>query len=432
MTWAFVLYTLAVLLSSFGGLVLFAYLDRVYRELGRVTTGRIHANLDIFEAEIEPRLNMEQRRGALTFGLLANGWLVLVAVQTARGVTFFTPGTVESLLQHIVYLAVQIALCMHFLPQVLITRTTGRWLKPFVPVIRMFCWLVWPVRAMLEVAVSLTQFGKEKQPEEQTQQEGLEALVEAAEEQGILERGEAELIEQVVEFGDKRVRDLMTPRPEIVAIPAGATIEQLRRVMVETKYSRLPVYEGSLDEIAGIVYARDLVQMPESEAKTCTVEELARPVSFVPETKMGSQLLKELQQKRQQMAMVIDEYGSVAGVVTVEDLVEEIVGEIHEEDRTPMPLVVREADGSLLLRGSVRLETLKELLGIELAGVETDGAATIAGLLNAFAGHVPGAGEAVEFGGYRFEVLEANQRKVLRLRARRKSAPASMLASSSK
>jgi CBS domain containing-hemolysin-like protein len=428
MTWPFIVYTVAVLVSSLGGLVLFAYLDRIYRELGRVTTGRIHANLDVFEAEIEPRFNMERRRGALTFGLLANGWLVLVAVQTARGVTFFTPGTVESLVQHIIFLAAQIAVCMHFLPYVLIARTAGRWLKPFVPVVRLFCWMVWPVAAVLEVAISLTHFNEEKQPEEQKQQEGLEALVEAAEEQGILEREEAKLIEQVVEFGDKRVRDVMTPRPEIVAIPADATIEQLRRVMMETKYSRLPVYEGNLDEVTGLVYARDLLQVSESDARTRRVEDLARPVLFVPETKFGSQLLTELQQKRQQMAVVIDEYGSTAGVVTVEDLVEEIVGEIHEEDRSPVPLVVREPDGSLLLRGSVPLEKVKELLGIEFESVETDGAATIGGLLNVIAGHVPVANEVVEFAGHGFEVLEANQRKVLRVRVRRRfaaSAPAS-------
>ncbi|MBI3404830.1 MAG: DUF21 domain-containing protein, partial [Acidobacteria bacterium] len=245
MSW-FAVYTLAVLLSSFGGLVLFAYLDRVYRELGRVSTGRIHANLDVFEAEVEPRLGMDRRRASLTFSLLANGWLVFAAVQTARGVTFFTPGTIESVLQHIFFLAAQVALCIHFLPYVFLTRTQGRWLSPLVPVIRIFGWLVWPVRAVLEVAISLTHFAEEQPHPEQTQQEGLEALVEAAQEEGILEHEEARLIEQVVEFSDKRVRDVMTPRPELVAIPADATIEQLRRVMIETKYSRLPVYGSSL------------------------------------------------------------------------------------------------------------------------------------------------------------------------------------------
>lgn len=424
MSWIFTFYTFSVFLAL-GGLVLFAYVDRIYRELGRVTTGGIHANLDVFEAEIEPRIGLERRQGALTFALLSHGWLVLVAVQTTRGVTFFTPGTWESLLQHIVILAAQICVCMHLLPHLLVSRTAGRWLVGFLPLIKLFSWLVWPARALTGVAISVTQLGETQQDSEQKQQEGLEALVEAAEEQGILEREEAKLIEQVVEFADKRVRDVMTPRPEVVAIPASATIEQLRRVIIETKFSRIPMYDDNLDDTRGIVYARDLLQISESDARSRRVEELVRPALFVPETKLGSQLLKEMQQKRQQMAIVVDEYGSVAGVVTAEDLVEEIVGEIHEEDRSPVPEVAREADGALLLRGSASLEKIRELLGVELNGAEKDGAATIAGLLNAVAGHVPAAGEAIEIAGYRFEVLEANQRKVLRLRVRRKAVAAS-------
>ncbi len=423
MSWIFTFYTFSVFLAL-GGLVLFAYVDRVYRELGRVTTGSIHANLDIFEAELEPRIGLERRKAALTFSLLTHGWLVLVAVQTTRGVTFFTPGTWESLLQHIVILAAQISVCMHLLPHLLVSHTSGRWLVGFLPVIKIFSWMAWPARALTELAISVTQLGETPADSEQKQQEGLEALVEAAEEQGILERDDARLIEQVVEFADKRVRDVMTPRPEVVAIPASATIEQLRRVIVETKFSRVPVYEENLDDARGLVYARDLLQIPESEARSRKVEELVRPALFVPETKLGSQLLKEMQQKRQQMAIVVDEYGSVAGVVTAEDLVEEIVGEIHEEDRSPVPEVAREPDGALLLRGSVPLEKIRELLGIELDGEARDGAATIAGLLNAVAGHVPAPGESIEIAGHKFEVLEANQRKVLRLRVRRKAVAA--------
>ncbi len=417
-------YTLAVLMASLGGLVLFAYLDRVYRELGRVSTGRLHANLDVFEAEIEPRLGMDRRRAALTFSLLAHGWLVLAAVATARGVTFFTWGTLEAVLQHIVYLGAQIAVCMHLLPGLLLARTTGRWLAPLVPVVRVFTWLVWPLRAMLEAAAQFSHLTDEKPDPEQAQQEGLEALVEAAQEEGILEHEEARLIEQVVEFGDKRVRDVMTPRPEVTAVPAGATIEQLRRLLVETKYSRIPVYDGTLDEVVGVVYARDVLQVPESEARRRTVRELYRPAMFVPETKLGSRLLKEMQAKRQQMAIVIDEHGLTAGVVTIEDLVEQIVGEISEEDRVLVPEVAREADGTLLLRGSVEVSKVAELCGVELDTPEPAAATTIGGLLSALAGHVPAPGETIEHAGVRFEVLEANQRKVLRLRVRRKAAPA--------
>src|SRR2546425_11736338 len=154
------------------------------------------------------------------------------------------------------------------------------------------------------------------------------------------------MIEQVVEFSDKRVRDVMTPRPDIVAIPATASIEEFRNIAVETRFSRIPVYDGSIEEIAGIAYARDLLQIPDSEAARRSVRELMRPALFVPETKLGSQLLKEMRQKNQQVAIVVDEYGSVAGLGTIEELNEEIVGEIGEKDHPHAPDVVREADGS--------------------------------------------------------------------------------------
>jgi len=413
------LYTLAVFALG-AGLAVFSYLDRIYRELGRVTAGRIHANLDVFEAEIEPRLGMGRWRGALTFSLLAHFWLVVVAVETARGVMFFVPGAWEALTELIVFLIVEVLLAMHFIPHFLVTRTTGRWLVPLVPVIRAFVWIIWPLRTVLELGISVAHISEEEEPSAaQAQQEGIEALVEAAQEEGILGGDQAELIEQVVEFSDKRVREVMTPRPDIIAIPAPATIEQLRRLLVETKFSRIPVYEETLEEIVGIVFARDLLQIPEREATRRTVRELMRPALFVPETKLGSQLLKEMRQKNQQMAIVVDEYGSVAGLVTVEDLVEEIVGEIGEEDRHPAPDVVRESDGSLVLRGSVSLAKVQELFGVEFGAAKDEAATTVAGLLNSLAGHVPTAGERIDYDGLRFEVLEANQRKVLRLRARR-------------
>ncbi len=421
-------YVLGVLALA-AGLAVFAYLDRIYRELGRVTTGAIHAHLDVFEAEVEPRFAMDRRRGNLTFSLLANLWLVLVAIGTARGVTFFVPGTLEAILQHLILLTAEVVLGLHLIPHLLLTRTKGHWVGPLVPVIRPFILLVTPVRAMVEVAISLAHLSEGEEPGPfQATQEGIEQLVEAAEEEGILKSDQAHLIEQVVEFTDKRVRDVMTPRPEIVAIPAQATIEQLRRLLVETKFSRIPVYKEQLDDMTGIVFARDVLQIPEKEALHRTVREMARPALFVPETKQGSHLLKELQQKNQQMAIAVDEYGNVAGLVTIEDLVEEIVGEIGEEDRAPSPDVVREPDGSLLLRGSVSLDKVHELFALEGKSEAASHATTVAGLLNDLAGHVPASGETIDYESLRFEVLEANQRKVLRLRARRRPEGAALAA----
>ena len=265
----------------------------------------------------------------------------------------------------------------------------------------------------------LSEESEEAQTPAAEQQQAIEALVDAATEEGIIEQDEARLIESVVEFGDKRVRDVMTPRPDVIAIRADASLEELRDLVVETKFSRLPVFEKSLDDIAGIVMARDMLEVPDREAAHRTVRELMRPALFVPETKFGSELLKEMQRKNQQMAIVIDEYGLMAGLVTIEDLVEEIVGEIGEEDRRPAPDVVRESSGALVIRGSVQLEKVSELFGVQLdSGMQHSAATTIAGLLNSVAGHVPRTGEVIEADGLRFEVVEANQRKVLRVRAK--------------
>jgi CBS domain containing-hemolysin-like protein len=412
-------YVLAV--SALGvGLVVFSYIDRIYRELGRVTTSRVHEHLEIFEVEIEPHFGVDRTHGATAFRLLANLWLVLVTAETARGVIVFVPGTWDALAQALIYVLVEVLLLSQFIPDFLLARTKGRWLIGLALVIRTFLWVTWPFRVLLDAAISLAHISDEQVSDGSTsQQDGIEALVDAAEQEGILEADEAHMIEQVVEFSDKRVLEFMTPRPDVVAIAASATVEELRKLLIETKFSRVPVYDGSLDDVVGVAFARDLLQVPEGEARNRKVGNLARPALFVPETKHGSDLLKEMQRRNQQMAIVVDEHGSVAGIVTVEDLVEEIIGEMGEDDRIPSPDAVREPDGSLILRGSVSLEKVQELFGVEWNVTGEESATTIAGLLNHIAGRVPSGGDYIEYGGLRFEILEANQRKVLRLRARK-------------
>lgn len=418
------IYALAVVILA-AGLPIFSYLAITYRELGRMTTGRVHEHLDIFEAEIEPRFRMERRRAGRTFRLLAHFWLAVLVVQTTRGVVYFVPGTWEALAESSVFLCLEVVIGMHFLPEMLLVRTTGRWIIPLVPALRVFMWLVWPFRAFLDLASSLARIS-EPEPgsveAEGLENDKIEALVEAAEEEGILERGQAELIEQVVEFTDKRVREVMTPRPDIVAIPAEATLGELRRRFVETQFSRLPVYEKSLDDIFGIVFAQDLLRIPEEDLPKRRVRELVRPVLLMPETKIGSELLKEMRQRGQQMAVIIDEHGLAAGIATVEDLVEEIVGEIGGEGRRPAADVVRESDGAYVVRGSVGIGNIEELLGIHFAEDSDHTVTTIAGLLSHLLGRVPGPGDQLDLEGHRFEVLEANQRKVLRVRIRKLAA----------
>jgi putative hemolysin len=414
------LYALSVVVLGLT-LPIFSYLTLIYRELGRMTTGRIHEHLEIFEAEIEPKLKINRRSGGRTFRILGHFWLAFLVLETTRGVVYFVPGTWESFIQFCVFLVLEVVFAMHFIPDVLLYRTTGRWLLPLLPLIRGAMWFVWPVRVFLEGAESLARISEyeAEKTEEQRTEEGIEALVEAAEEEGIIEPEQADLIEQVVEFSDKRVREVMTPRPDIVAMPAEATLEEFHAKVTETKLSRMPVYEKSLDDTFGVVYAQDLLQIADQDLPKRKVRELAKPVLFMPETKAGSELLREMRQKGQPLAVIIDEHGTVAGIATVEDLVEEIVGVSGNDGKPPGPDVVREADGGLVMRGSMAIGVVEDLLGVKFGDETDETVTTLAGLLSHVSGKVPAPGDKIDLAGHRFEVVEANQRKVLRVRIRK-------------
>ena len=220
------------------GLPIFSYLALIYRELGRMTTGRIHEHLDIFEAEIEPKLQINRRSGGRTFRILGHFWLAFIVLETTRGIVYLVPNRWEAGLQFLVFLTLEVVIAMHFIPDMLLYRTTGRWLLPLLPAIKAAMFIVWPIRVFLEGAESLARISEHEveRTEEQRTEEGIEALVEVAEEEGIIEKEQADLIEQVVEFSDKRVREVMTPRPDVVALQADATLEEMHTRFVETKF----------------------------------------------------------------------------------------------------------------------------------------------------------------------------------------------------
>lgn len=412
-------YILSVLVLALG-LPIFSYLTLIYRELGRMTTGRVHEHLDIFEAEIEPLLKINRRSGGRTFRILGHFWLAFVVLETTRGIVYLVPNKWEAGIQFLVFLSLEVVLLMHFIPDMLLYRTSGRWLRPLLPFIRLAMLLVWPIRVFLEGAESLARISEQESERtaEEITEERIEALVEVAEEEGIIEPEQADLIEQVVEFSDKRVREVMTPRPDVIALQANASLEEMHERYVETHFAKMPVYEKTLDDIIGVVYTQDLLQIADQDLPKRKVREIIHPVLFVPETKLGSDLLKEMRQKGHSLAVIVDEHGSVAGIATIEDLVEEIVGESGLNNIKLAPDAAREADGSLVLRGSMSIERVEDLLGIKFDGKADETVTTIAGLLSHAAGKVPAPGDKVDLEGYRFEVLEANQRKVLRVRAR--------------
>ena len=413
-----------VLLALF--LPVYSYLTLIYRELGRMTTGPVHEHLDIFEAEIEPRIGLSRRSAGRAFRILGHFWLAFLVLQTARGVWTFVPGAWESVVQLAAFIGLEVVIAMHFIPDILLYRTTGRWLLPLLPLLRASLVLVWPVRVFLEAAESLARISEaeSEKSEEQRTEEGIGALVEAAEEEGIIEPEQADLIEQVVEFSDKRVREVMTARPDIVAIQADATLEELHAKLFESGFTKLPVFDHSMDDIVGLVDSQDLLQVADTDLLKRHVRELMKPVLFMPETKVGSELLREMRQKDQTMAVIIDEHGSVAGIATMEDLVEEIVGVGGADGTHPKLEMVREGTTSLVMRGSTAISDVEEMLGVHFGESADETVTTIAGLLSHVSGKVPAPGEKCDLQGFRFEVLEANQRKVLRVKIQKLSGTA--------
>jgi putative hemolysin len=266
---------------------------------------------------------------------------------------------------------------------------------------------------------------REDEEEAKDEEEGgddvgeVQALIDVGEQEGIIEEGEGVMIQSILRFSDRTVAEVMTARPNIVAIEASKTLADVRDLMIESKYSRLPVYREQLDNIEGIIYVRDLLASWTDGAMQRNPLELARPTYFVPKTKPNDELLREMQKAKVQMAIVIDEYGGLAGLVTLEDLIEEIVGEIEDEDE-PEPdgdeaEIVAEGDGAQVVRGQVEVGKIERLFEKELAD---DDFTTVAGLVINQLGHLPTVGESFEFRGLRFEVLEADERRVARIRIR--------------
>jgi putative hemolysin len=243
----------------------------------------------------------------------------------------------------------------------------------------------------------------------------IEALMDVGEAEGIIEEEERELIQSAIQFGDTRVGEVMTPRTEIVGLPISATVREARNVIIESRHSRLPVYREQIDNIEGIIYLRDLLPSLSMGKADSSIAPFIRPVYFVPETKPVAKLLREMQKAHAYLAIVIDEYGGIAGLVTVEDILEEIVGEIEDEDisgEEPEEIVAA-ADGIYDVLGSCEIGKIERLFKME---IEADDFTTIAGLVIAEKGSVPRQGERLNLRGLEVQVLEADEKRISRLR----------------
>jgi CBS domain containing-hemolysin-like protein len=287
-----------------------------------------------------------------------------------------------------------------------------RCLNPLLTVLRV---LAAPVLGMLNLFKRLyqeTETLASPAGEEATEEE-IQAYLEIGEDEGILEKEDTQLIQSVVEFGDTLVREVMTPRTRIAACSEDATMGELRHVMVESRHSRIPIFRGDVDHIVGIAYIRQLLAQYSQGKESEPISSLIHPALFVPETKRVSALLKELQMRGDHTAIVIDEFGGVAGLVTIEDLVEEIVGEIRDEDQAKVSEIVEESPRSYVFRGSTELYHLEELAGKKFTGCD---ASTVAGLVASYLGRIPAPGEEFDLEEIRIQILDADRKRIRRLR----------------
>jgi CBS domain containing-hemolysin-like protein len=401
-----------------------SYISRVYAEFGKILTREIEENLDAWEELVEPQLGLTREHAAICAAVLQQFALGLIAL--GFGAVLFDRApllarpTPAEIAQAVLALVLVVVFCNQLLPAMLFNRTRGRWVARMVWPIRFLLWLMTPITVFVRFFFSVASLAEEQATPAEETADDVEALLEAGEEEGILEESDRELVRSAVEFGDKLVREVMTPRPEVFAVPANLTLKAFLEQLREHNFSRVPVYDGSIDNVTGIAFAHDLLQITDEEARTRTVASIQRPAVFVPETKRGYELLREMQRDKQHMCIVIDEHGGVSGLVTIEDLLEEIVGEIrdeHEEDAEPQ----REPHGVWLVPGNFPVDHLPDLFG-EQAGLNDLGeayeATTLGGLVSEIEGHIPLPGEVVllEFAGLRMEVVASTDRRVERLR----------------
>jgi len=311
----------------------------------------------------------------------------------------------------IVSLVAFVAICEHVLPMLIVRQNAEAVLDVILPVFHPVAQVLRPMTATL-----LRVIGVRREVPNGTADAAQQAPAKEEQAEGAISQEEGrELLQSIVDFTETLVKEVMTPRPDLVAIRADVTLQDLRTLFREEQYSRMPVYRDNLDNILGIVYVKDLVALPPGAEPPLTT--MMRSAYFVPESKRVSELLKEMQRRQVQMAIVVDEYGGTAGLVTVEDLLEEIVGEIRDEYDVESETVTDEGDGVFVFSGKVSVDEVRDRLGVE---IEREGFETVGGYLLSSLGRMPYVGEVVDMGELSFEVLEVERRRITKVRARRR------------
>ena len=315
----------------------------------------------------------------------------------------------------VLVMAAFVLVCELLLPLAIVGRDPERILELLLPTFAPVVRLLGPMTRWIARTVATTRrAGTPVTPDEAAEEanDAAKTYIDAAEQEGLIQGEERRLLQSIVDFGDTLVREVMTPRPDIVAIREAATVGDVRALFREQEYSRFPVYKDSLDNIAGFVFVKDLVTLSTND-DGLPITGLLRPAVFVPETKRVPELLKQFQRQQTQCAIVVDEYGGTAGLVTIEDLLEEIVGEIRDEYDVESEPIVDEGDGRFVVSGKANIDELAQRLSVD---IERGGFETVGGYLLSHIGRVPAIGEKFEVDGLSVEVLEAERRRINKVR----------------
>jgi putative hemolysin len=432
-------------------LALAAYVDRIYFEMGKFLSREYEENIDAWERRVEPKLRLSRESAAMSASVLRQIVLVALAFLLAIRLHGRVNGGPEEIVRTVFEMVLVLLFFDRLLPELIFTRTTGQWIARITWVMQALFYLILPVTLGIGLLLSIAGLAEPEEEEPEHPGEAMDALLEAGEEEGVLDEEDRELVRSVVEFGDKVVREVMTPRPEMFAVPGTMSLEEFTAQVNEHSFSRVPVYSETIDHVTGIAFARDLLGVKDTEAGRRTVAQLQRPAVYIPETKKVNELLREMQRQKQHMSIVIDEYGGVAGIVTIEDLLEAIVGNIEDEHDTEEmdEDVVAEPEGTFLVPGNFEVGRLRELFEVQEPAKEEEteaaedaeeaeetpgqmlvqilskyDATTVGGLVSEIAGHIPLPGEVVEDGALRLEVIASTDRRVERVRAGLMGSPA--------
>ncbi len=416
------LFVLLALLLTISMLVV-TVVQMLYLESQRLRVRDV-PSMQFFKSTLSQQLSLEIEDGALAWSVIKHTMLLGSGMCVLAAIAYGSEFTAGALLQAFAMSWLAMMIAAYLLPQLMYRRSQCSWIVPLVPVLRVMAALARPAIAVIKFLQSLLEIAQEpaKQEEANTPAENIDVLISAGAEEGLVEEEDRKLIQSVVEFGDKIVREIMTPRPNIVAISAEATLEQLRQLVINEQYSRIPLYENTIDQIIGFVHVRDMFELEEEERAVKSTRDIMRPVRFVPETKPASDLMREMQQDGTHMVIVVDEYGNTAGLATMEDLVEVILGEIRDEHE-PDSDVQEDGNGGYIVSGSFDVGRLEDI--VDFKASEDIESTTIGGLLTEWLGYVPQPGQVIERDGIRVEVLASDEMRVEQVRLRR-SEPAEL------